>query len=295
MPCVSAAFWWRNSLKALEGRLARTFLRFATPLADLRRVPLLGPCLRWASAKLIPRDSLTWIQVQHGPAQGIWLHLNPRTGRDYFKGDVEPEVQTALQKYLRPGMTFYDIGANIGFFSLLAARLVGVNGRVVAFEADPEIASRLREHVTRNRDAPISVEEKAVWSSSDSVLFARADTSTSPDRGLGHVVEHGTDDVAQDTIHVQSVSLDEYVSHIRCAGFSKVRRGRGRSRSLSRRTETLKREKTRYSLRDAQRRKPAHFVGAICASWLSLRALRQKPRSRAICSTKNGPSAGLAA
>ena len=82
----------------------------------------------------------------------------------------------------------------------------------MAFEADPEIASRLREHATRNRDAPISVEEKAVWSSSDLVSFARADPSASPDRGLGHVVEHGTDDVAQDTIHVQAVSLDEYAA-----------------------------------------------------------------------------------
>jgi FkbM family methyltransferase len=191
-----------------EGRLGRTFLRFATPFADLRRFPLIGPCLRWASAKLIPRDSLTWIQVQHGPAQRIWLHLNPRTGRDYYNGDIEPEVQTALQKYLRPGMTFYDIGANIGFFSLLAARLVGAKGRVVAFEADPEIASRLREHLTRNRDVLISVEEKAVWSSSDSVLFARADTTTSPDRGLGHVV----DEVAHDTIRIESVSLDEYAA-----------------------------------------------------------------------------------
>ena len=136
---------------------------------------MIGPCLRWASAKLIPRDSLIWVKVQHGPARGIWLRLNPRTGRDYYLGDVEPEVQSVLQKYLRPGMVFYDIGANIGFFSLLAARVMGSQGRIVAFEADPEIAARLREHVARNQGALISVEEKAVWSSSDSVSFVRAD------------------------------------------------------------------------------------------------------------------------
>ena len=44
-------------------------------------------------------------------------------------------------------MTVYDIGSNIGFFALLAAKLVGPQGRVVAFEADPEIATRLREHL----------------------------------------------------------------------------------------------------------------------------------------------------
>lgn len=208
-------------MKTLEGRLGRTFLRLATPLADLRRWPLIGPCLRWASAKLVPRDSLTWVQVQRGAAQGIWLHLHPRTGHEYFRGDVEPEVQTALQKHLRPGMTFYDIGANIGFFSLLAARLIGPHGHVVAFEADPEIVSRLREHVTRNQGTSVTVEEKAVWSSSDPVVFARADATTSPDRGLGHVLTHTTSETSCDTIRIQAIALDEYVAKSSAPDFIK--------------------------------------------------------------------------
>jgi FkbM family methyltransferase len=138
---------------------------------------------------------------------GATLHLNPRTGRDYFHGDVEPEVQVVLRKYLRPGMTVYDIGANIGFFSLLAARLVGSAGGITAFEADPEIAARLRENVARNQDAPISVEEKAVWSSSNPVFFARADAEVSPDRGLGHVIYNDAERSAPSTIRVEAVSI----------------------------------------------------------------------------------------
>ena len=111
---------------------------------------MLGQCVSWAGEKLVPRDSLAWVQVQNGPAKGLWLHLNPRTGKTYFEGSGEPEVQQVLEQHLRAGMTFYDIGANIGLFSLLAARLVGKEGRVVSFEADPEIAARLREHVERN-------------------------------------------------------------------------------------------------------------------------------------------------
>jgi FkbM family methyltransferase len=206
-----AVFWWRSSLSFSEGGLGKAFLRFAAPFTKLRAVPVIGPGLRWASAKLIPRDTLTWVQVQHGPAQGIWLHLNPRTGRDYFNGHVEPEVQAALGKYLRPGMTVYDIGANIGFFSLLAARLVGTAGRVTAFEADPEIAARLRETVERNQGAPISVEEIAVWSSSNPVFFARADAAVSPDRGLGHVIDNDAERSAPGTIRVEAISVDECV------------------------------------------------------------------------------------
>ncbi len=189
-----------------QGRLAQFLLRFASPLAGLRRIPVLGRCVSWAGAKLVPRDSLAWVQVQNGPAQGLWLHLNPRTGTTYFEGRGEPEVQEALQQHLRAGMTFYDIGANIGLFSLLAARLVGKEGRVVAFEADPEIAARLRQHVERNAFGWIRVEEKAVWSKSDPVFFARTDPTVSPDRGLGHVVSSG----AGDTIQVSGVSLDDY-------------------------------------------------------------------------------------
>jgi len=193
-------------LTASQGRLAQLLLRYGSPLAELRRVPVLGRCVSWAGAKLVPRDALAWVQIQSGPAQGLWLHLNPRTGKTYFEGGGEPEVQEALQQHLRAGMTFYDIGANIGFFSLLAARLVGKEGRVVAFEADPEIAARLREHVARNEFGWITVEERAVWSNPGPVFFARTDPATSPDRGLGHVVSSG----AGDTIQVSGVSLDEY-------------------------------------------------------------------------------------
>jgi len=193
-------------VSASRGRLAQFLQRYGSPLAELRRVPVLGRCVSWAGAKLVPRDSLAWVQVQNGPAQGLWLHLNPRTGKTYFEGGGEPEVQEALQQHLRAGMTFYDVGANIGFFSLLAARLVGKEGRVVAFEADPEIAARLREHVARNEFGWITVEEKAVWSEPRTVFFARTDPTASPDRGLGHVVSES----APDTIQVSAESLDDY-------------------------------------------------------------------------------------
>jgi len=188
-------------------RIGQLFLRYGLPLAGLRRVPILGSFVRWASEKVVPRDSLAWVPIQHGPAKGLWLRLNLRTGGNYFQGGGEPEVQAAMQRYLRPGMTFYDIGANIGFFSLLAARIIGPEGRVVAFEADPEVAQRLRDHVERNHFSTISIEQKAVWSETRAVFFARTDPETSPDRGLGHVVASS----AASTICVQAIALDDFL------------------------------------------------------------------------------------
>lgn len=191
------------------GRLANLFLRYASPLSGLRRIPILGDLLSWAGRQLVPRGTLIWVQIQHGPAKGLWMRLNPRTGKSVQQGIGEPAVQQALQKYLRPGMIFYDLGANIGFFSLIAARLVSRQGRVVAFEADPEIAVRLRENLAYNKFTHAAVEEKAVWSEPATVSFARVDSNTSPDRGLGHVSTG--DSAAANTISVEAVSLDEFV------------------------------------------------------------------------------------
>jgi len=147
------------------------------------------------------------MQIENGPAAGIWMRLNPRTGLDTLRGGGEPEVQDALRRHLRPGMTFYDLGANVGFFSLLAARMVGERGYVVAFEADPEIAARLREHVDRNAFHCAMIVEKAVWSEAARVFFERVDAASSPDRGLGHIAAA----MAPNTIEVDTVTLDDFV------------------------------------------------------------------------------------
>jgi FkbM family methyltransferase len=204
-------------LAEANSRIAQLFLRFGPSAARLRTVPFVGPCLRWIGQQVVPRYALTWVQVRQGPAAGIWLRLNPRTGHDVMQGAGETEVQKALYEHLTPGMTFYDVGANIGFFSLLAARLTGPSGRVVAFEADPEIAGRLREHGKRNGFSWLSVEEKAVCAESGASFFLRCDPGTSPDRGLGRVVAVP----GAATIQVQSVSLDDYVQRSPAPDFIK--------------------------------------------------------------------------
>lgn len=201
----------------MNSLLTQLIMRYASPIAELGRVPVVGPFVRWVSQKLVPRDTRLWVQVRSGPAEGLWLCLHPRTGGSYLQGGGEPEVQAAIRRHLRPGMTFYDVGANIGFFSLLAARIVGPGGKVVAFEADPEVAKRLREHVERNHFSFISIEQKAVWSETDIVSFARSNPRVSPDRGLGHVVASGV----SGSTELQAVSLDDFLQTSRPPDFLK--------------------------------------------------------------------------
>ena len=62
----------------------------------------------------------------------------------------DPDVAEIFLKVLREGDTVVDIGANVGFFTLLAAALVGPEGRVVSFEPDPANFARLQANVRAN-------------------------------------------------------------------------------------------------------------------------------------------------
>ncbi len=70
--------------------------------------------------------------------------------RLYYFGLYEPNLTRWLSGRLARGDTFVDVGANVGYFSLLAATLVGREGTVVAIEASPSIYERLRGNVSLN-------------------------------------------------------------------------------------------------------------------------------------------------
>lgn len=77
-------------------------------------------------------------------------------------GFWEPGISVVLERFLKPGMTAVDIGANVGYFSLLMASRVGPAGRVVSIEANPAMAALLRETVAMNGlDATVTVHNVA--------------------------------------------------------------------------------------------------------------------------------------
>ncbi len=76
-----------------------------------------------------------------GTTQGFSMWVDPTdfaVGHTVaVTGDYEPEVCETIRRLLVPGATFVDVGANIGWFSLLGASLVGPAGRVLAIEPNP--------------------------------------------------------------------------------------------------------------------------------------------------------------
>ena len=68
----------------------------------------------------------------------------------YYFGLWEPNLSAWIEGRLSPGDVFIDVGANIGYFTLLAAQRVGPSGAVVAVEAMPAIFQHLASHVAAN-------------------------------------------------------------------------------------------------------------------------------------------------
>jgi FkbM family methyltransferase len=174
------------------------------PVRFLRRIPIIGRLIHRLSYALLPKGERIWMRIKRGPAEGLWVEVNPRTGREYVYGLTEDAVQIAVSKSLSPGMIVYDIGANIGLFSMLAARLVGASGKVFSFEPDPENAARLRRNIEKNRFDNVSVRNVGVWSSSGSFNFIPAD-SGSPDHGTGRF-----NPISQSGVLTSCTSLDDF-------------------------------------------------------------------------------------
>ena len=186
--------------------ISELFLHSSAPLRSLRDLPLVGNLIHRISHSLLPMNHRVWARVEGGPGKGLWFELNPRTGGTFVRGDAEATVQTVIAERLRPGMVFYDLGANIGLFTLMAARIVAESGKVFSFEPDPENAARLRRNIAYNQFSNVTVIEAGIWSSSGKFKFVDGGSS-SPDRAWGTFVP---EDKQRAGTLIPCVSLDEF-------------------------------------------------------------------------------------
>jgi FkbM family methyltransferase len=77
-------------------------------------------------------------------------------------GVWEPEITEIVRERLRPGDTFIDLGANVGYYTLLGARLIGPRGRVVGIEPSPSLFELLQVNLARNDVRNVRLVQKAV-------------------------------------------------------------------------------------------------------------------------------------
>ncbi len=137
------------------------------------------------------------------------MRLDLQNEKDYWLGTYEPELQRAIKDLIKPGQIIFDIGANIGFTSLLFAMRTGSRGHVYAFEALPENIERLKENVTLNDfQDRISIIDAAVLDRSGETSFL-----VGPSSGTGKVQgSAGREELEyKNHIQVRGLSIDDFV------------------------------------------------------------------------------------
>lgn len=127
--------------------------RIAEAAVDLAR---LGPLRRFSDARRV-------VVLDTGPGTGLRFCQAP-SKENHGGGANELPVQDAMASVLRPGDVFYDIGANVGYLTIVGAKLVGPRGKVYAFEPVPTNIAALRRNLSLNNFATVSIVQQAVSS-----------------------------------------------------------------------------------------------------------------------------------
>jgi FkbM family methyltransferase len=117
-----------------------------------------------------------------------------------------------LQAVLRPGMTVVDVGANSGYYSLWASRLVGPTGRVYAFEPVPDLEAGLRHNVALNAIGNITVRSEAISESTGTAVLHVSHASKNT--GLSSLVLNQDVGADSERLEVQTITLDELAEQI---------------------------------------------------------------------------------
>ncbi|MCW5947484.1 MAG: FkbM family methyltransferase [Fimbriimonadales bacterium] len=138
------------------------------------------------------------------------VHLDDIVGFTiWLKGWYQKELVDAVRQYLRDGMTFVDIGAHFGQFTLAASSIVGSTGRVLAFEPASHQRKYLIHNVKLNNLSNIFVSAEAVWKSSGSVSFIEE----SPNQAvISRISDEGQSKI--DATTIDRIASDQHIPQL---------------------------------------------------------------------------------
>jgi FkbM family methyltransferase len=188
------------SAPGVSAPLLRAYLRSGVPVPSR---------LLWLADALKRELPLSWTERMVRLPGGGRLRIDSRSavGREiYYGGSYEPAVSALLRRLLKPGMVFFDVGANIGEFTALAGHCVGRAGQVHAFEASPRTFSQLVDNVALNRLQNVRLVECAVSSDNGVREFF-----LSPGIASGSSSLAPAHDYSGQSVKVRAVTLDSYV------------------------------------------------------------------------------------
>ena len=166
------------------------------------------PAGRYRAIQKLPRPRAAFLM--HMPQEvggySFQCDLRDTISREVcFTGRYEPQETALIRSILRPGMSFVDVGANWGYFTLLAASLVGPSGRVLSLEPDPRLFSILQQNIARSSLSQVTALELAAAGESGSLTLAGY-TERGGNYGISRIVPTSVE--SENSFQVESDSLD---------------------------------------------------------------------------------------
>lgn len=172
-----------TSIAAKLGSASMDATRSVATISILRKI--VHAAARLLFGQLLPRVPYP---VVRGPLRGCWYILGATAGDaggvSVHLGVQEVEQTRSLTGLLKLGQIFFDVGANVGFYTLLASRIVGSTGRTIAFEPSPRNIAYLRRHVALNKAANVTIVPVACADQTGIELFRDGENNA-----LGHLVD----------------------------------------------------------------------------------------------------------
>ncbi len=200
------------TLEPLVTRLRKLMQAFPVLRVVLLPLYLIVDKCWWATRRFVSGHRPVVLETSHGP---IYMVPEGHIARVVSRSGFEEPERRFVERYLKPGMSVLNVGANAGLYALLAGRIVGTTGEVHAFEPASVSVDRLRRNLKLNGLSEVVVNHCAVGETSGSLDLCRDPRHPDLDshysvRPLG---EGGTDLIER----IRSVSLDDYWSNT-CAG-----------------------------------------------------------------------------
>lgn len=149
-----------------------------------------------------------------GPARGLRFALDLKSFGEppYFYGTYELFEAKAIANLVRQGWIVWDCGIYLGYYTNLFARLVGKQGRVVAFEPDPRNVQRTKANLSRNHFQNVDFVEAAIGAPATNINFIISENTNSHIDGAyigDSYSDYGTRERRDKLTRVRSMSLDE--------------------------------------------------------------------------------------
>lgn len=142
----------------------------------------------------------------HVVVNGFKMYLDPTDALELRTNKVFEKFETELvKKEIKNGDIVLDIGANIGYFSLVFSQVVGTNGRVFAFEPDPNNFALLKKNVEINNLKNVALNQKAVSDVSKSLPLYLCEYNHAQHRIY-------PSPRCNETVMVDAITIDEYLA-----------------------------------------------------------------------------------